>query len=307
MPGAGRARPARVAGGRGARALFTALAAAGSLLPLSVLRGLSRRAAALAWRGSAAVQKGLDLNARRLLGPEATPAAREALARAQLRGFADFTAEIAASGRPGSRPQDLMAAVEGAENLEKALMEGRGVVAVTLHFGNYELLAAALAGRVPGGVAVVYNRDSSRLWERRRSRWRRRAGLDQIPIDGSPYFAVEGLARLRRGGAVLLSGDQVESRDGERIDLLGAAAAFSTLPARLSLASGAPLLPAFALRQPDGRYLLRLEPPIAPGKREARALTEELVAVYQRYLLRFPEEWLMVRPFWCADCGDHES
>ena len=289
-----------LAGGRAARSLLRALAAAGRVLPLPFLRATTRRVADLLWRASPALRASLDRNARRLIGAETGEEERERLCRAQLRSFADFTAEVAACGK-GIGPGELLERVEGADHLERALAARRGVIAVSLHLGNYELAAAALAPRVAGGVAIVYNRDPARAWEERRAKWRRRMGIDEIAIDRSPFFGIEAFARLRRGGGVLLAGDQVESRDGDVVPFLRGTAAFSPWPARLALTSGAPLLPAFAARQPGGRYVLHLESPVFPGKREPRALTEELALVYERYLRLFPEQWLMLRPFWLED------
>jgi KDO2-lipid IV(A) lauroyltransferase len=240
----------------------------------------------------------MDANARRLLRHDAPAAARAALARAQLASFADFAVEMAAAGRRHGSADDLLAGVEGPEHLARALEPGKGVVAVTLHIGNYELAAASLAPRVPGGVAIVYDRDPSRRWERRRSRWRDTAGIGSIALGGSPFFAVDALALLKRGGAALVAADQVERRTGETFLFLGAPAVFSLFPARLAASAGAPILPAFAVRAPGGRRLLHLDPPIFPGTRDARDVTAELLIVLERFLSDHAGEWLMLRRFW---------
>ncbi len=298
-PRSPRLAPPRTGGGAPARALFFILAAAGALLPLWLLRRMARAVARAAWSLSPRLRRGLDSNARHLLAAEeVSPAASRALSLAQLRSFADFTSEVAASAAGRVSVEDILAGVEGTENLALATPGGRGVVGVTLHLGNYEMAARALAGRVRGGAVVVYDRDPGRRWEERRTAWRRSMGVEQIAIDASPYFGIEVLARLRKGAAVLLAGDQVEFREGEEISLLGAPANFSVWPARLALAAEVAILPAFTTRGPDGRYTLHLEKPIDPRGREPRAILEDLVAVYERYLRRYREQWLMVRGFW---------
>ncbi len=298
-PPSTRRAPPRTGGGPAARVLFYVLAAAGAILPLWLLRGAARKVARAAWILSPRLRRGLGSNARHLLAAEeASTAALRALALAQLRSFADFTSEVAVSAAGRLSVEDLLAGVEGTENLARATPGGRGVVGVTLHLGNYELAARALAGRVRGGAVVVYDRDPGRRWEERRTAWRRSMGVEQIAIDASPYFGVEVLARLRKGAAVLVAGDQVEFREGEEISFLGAPASFSVWPVRLALAAEVAILPAFTTRGLDGRYTLHLENPIDPAGREPQAILEDLVAVYERYLRRYRDQWLMVRPFW---------
>jgi len=100
---------------------------------------------------------------------------------------------------------------------------------------------------------------------------------------------------------ILLSADQVAARDGERFPFLHGVAPFSLWPARLALASGAPIVPAFNVRTPGGGYRLHLEPPIFPGEGETpEALLLRLVAILERYVRDYPEQWLMIRPFWVA-------
>jgi len=291
-------RPAIRGGGPAARLGLGLLTAAGAILTRPALEALIRGGLLAAWRISARLRGSLDANAQRLLEPGASAAQRKALAREQIGSFARFIAEMAALNRGGNEAAGLLGRVEGTEHLDQALAAGRGLVAVTLHMGNYEFAAAALASRIPAGVAVVYDRDPGRHWEGRRDRWRKEARVDGLAIGGSPFFAIEALARLREGQAVLLAGDQVELRAGETFDFLGARAVFSLFPARLAQSSGAPIIPAFCARSPSGAWDLFLEPPIFPGDRDPRAITEDLLATYGRYLRRFPGQWLMMRPFW---------
>ena len=167
-------------GGPGARALLATLSAAGSLMPPALLGLVARQVARLVRLASPALRLRLDRNARHLLGEVGPTPRTRSLALAQLEGFARFTSEIAVLGlRPG-RVEQLLGGVEGAENLARAEEARRGMVVVTLHFGNYELAAAVLAKKSSGGVAVVYHQDPSRGWEERRRRFREEAGQHMV-------------------------------------------------------------------------------------------------------------------------------
>jgi lauroyl/myristoyl acyltransferase len=64
----------------------------------------------------------------------------------------------------------------------------------------------------------------------------------------------------------------------------------------LAFACGAPLLPVFTLRRPDGRYAVTIDPPIPlPAGRDRRAAAEAATAEYAHRLeprvLAFPGQW----------------
>jgi KDO2-lipid IV(A) lauroyltransferase len=236
-------------------------------------------------------------NAEHILGPDSTPAARARFARGVLASFARFLAELTSRPDP-ARLDEVLRDAAGREHFEAAAAAGKGIIAATLHMGNYEVAGLAIASLLPD-VTIIYNRERVRFLERLRSRRRRDGRIAEIAIDDSPFFAIEVLARLRRRGMVLIAGEQVESRDGDPFPFLGGEASFSLWPARLALASGAPILPAFFVRGPDGKDRLHLESPLFPDAgRGARGLMEDLVQVFARYVSRHGDQWLMVRRFW---------
>ena len=69
-------------------------------------------------------------------------------------------------------------------------------------------------------------------------------------------------------------------------------------PAALSLRSGVPVLPIFAIREGIWKFRLCFEPPIMPdmdGSKETTILrlTQAYAAVIERYIKRAPSQWLM--------------
>jgi KDO2-lipid IV(A) lauroyltransferase len=279
-----------------ARPFFALLVLAAQSLPFGVAARLSAAVSRAVYVFFPGIRAGLLANAARILGPGSTPAERARLARGVLASFARFLTELVTP--PAKAPgRDVLETATGREHFEAAAAPGKGVIAVTLHMGNYEVAAMGIASLLPN-VAVVYNRERVRFLEGVRSRRRREARLDEIVIDDSRFFALEALRRLREGGIVLLACDQVESRDGERFPFLHGEAAFPLWAARLSAASGAAILPAFAVRDAEGRHRLRLEAPVFSAGREPRAVMEDLVRVFERCVREHPEQWLMIRPFW---------
>jgi KDO2-lipid IV(A) lauroyltransferase len=230
--------------------------------------------------------------------PHAGPAERAALVRAVFRHFALCFADLITTNR-GRHPERLVARIEGDEHLHDAVSDGRGLVLVTAHLGNWELGGRLLARRLgrPTHVVVAGEADP-RLENFLRGgpspvRFVRRAGpAAMVPLVGA----------LRRGEIVALQGDRALGTDGDtRIDFFGVPAPFPRGPFVLGRAARAPVVPAFCVLGEDRRYTVVMAPPIrveAGGDREALA---RWVAVLEDMVRRVPEQWFNFFDVWSAD------
>ena len=279
-----------------ARPVFGLALLAGYLLPPAWLLSLARQVSRAAYHLFPGLRANLLSNARHILGETSTPAERAALAREVLRSFSRFLMEWV-SPRCLPRPEEVFEDIAGREHFERAAEGGTGIIAVTIHLGNYELPSRELAA-LRRQVSILFGRERIEFLERLRSRVRRSRNLEEIVLGRSRFSGIQALDRLREGGIVLLAGDQVSAPDAEPFAFLHGTAPFSLWPARLSRASGAPILPAFCVARGPGRYGLHLEPPIFPGDRSPRDITAELVTIFESYVREFPGQWLMVHEFW---------
>ncbi len=271
-------------------------------LPVRWLHAMGRAAAPLMYHLIPPLRRALQDNARHLLGPAASVAQRRRLGIAVLANFARFTIELLTTHRVLPVDDRLFEGMIGQPHYRQAVAAGKGVIAVTLHLGNYEA-GPMLLTRLHQPIALVYSRDPSGTFEQARSRRRQARGIVEIAIDKSPFFAVEALATLRRGGMVLAAADDgFGSGRGKLFDFLGGMAPFLTWPAKLSVSSGAPLLPCFIVRRPNGEYQLEIAPPLFPqADTDAVEMTSRLLPVFTNVLSRFPEQWLIVHRYWKPD------
>lgn len=201
------------------------------------------------------------------------------------------------------RPARLDAAgipveVEGRAHLDAALAEGRGVIVLSGHLGNFELLVR-LGGALDAPAWVVTNAFRSRVAERL---WRalRSGGPGLLPASGSGRAV---LRALDRGEIVAFVLDQnVPPRGAVFVPFFGRLAATSPGLAKVALRSGAPIVPIFASRTAAGHRLV-VEPPIRPvatGDRDAdvRMLTARCAAVVEAAIRGRPEQWLWIHRRW---------
>ena len=168
--------------------------------------------------------------------------------------------------RPVDRPLGAAVQWQGADLIEAALAEGRGLVLLTPHLGCFEVCAQAIAERFGQRTRLTaMYRPARQPWLRTLEETARaRPGLATAP---AALAGVRQMIRaLRRGEAVGLLPDQVPPEGmGVWATFFGQPAYTMTLAARLVQQTGAAMLLIWAERLPEGRgYLLRVSVPAQP-------------------------------------------
>ena len=195
-----------------------------------------------------------------------------------------------------SKPGAVVAEVRGMEHLEAAVGIGRGVILMTGHFGNFELLGAWLGHTHP--VDFVVKPLSNPHVERWLTARRTAAGVGTLSTDGSLKRVYQS---LRAGRCVAMLADQDARRSGAFVPFMGRLASTPVGPARLSLATGAPIVMGFPVRQADGRHVLELDPPMLPdpgGTGAVERLTAWHTARLEAWVRRIPHQWFWLHRRW---------
>jgi predicted LPLAT superfamily acyltransferase len=213
------------------------------------------------------------------------------------RALLDRTAILAGKTRPFSF------AFEGEHHLRDALAEGRGVLLLSAHLGNWEAAGQYLTRlQVPINVAGL-DKEAPQI----------RALLDQasnlnfrlIPLTGSPTDVVTLVAAMRRGEVVAMLGDRSYGSVTARVPFLGGTASFPVGAYVMAALAGAPLVHVFNLREPGGHYHFfgfrpqRLKmPPHDQRNSFLAACASRFAADLESILKRDPLQWYNFYPFW---------
>lgn len=258
-------------------------------LPEGSAFGCAERLADAQWRLSARDRAAVTANLSLIMGQPVSE--RSPLVREVFRNFGRYLVEFFTFHR--AAPPALT--IDGYHHLADARRGGGGVLALAAHLGNWEV-GAALLHRLGVPVSVVALPHPDPRLDRLFNRQRQRCGVEVIPL--GPEAAHRSLQRLRVGGLLGIMCDRAFSRDGIPVVLCGREVAFPRGPALLSLRSRAPALPTFLVREHRGTFRLCIEPPIWPQAAgshasSVRSLTQQYAAVVERYLNRFPSQWLM--------------
>lgn len=302
-------------GGRKAPDRNAAIRSAAAAFWLGVLFRLARVAPAvvraakpvfvwLAYTFSSKIRNGTHANARRILGGTASAAQCRAFGLNVVASFYDFVCDIGQSLR--QTPAQLALRIESAEGVDayRATRRlGRGAILLTAHMGSFEVGLVALA-REEAKLHVVFKRDTIDAFERLRSALRRQLNVAEAVVDDGWPMWLRLRGALLANEVVAIQGDRVmPGQKGLKLPFLGGHVNLPTGPFKLALASGAPVIPIFSVRTRSGNVRIFLEPAIdvsAEPDGIERAL-REFAAVLERYVARYPEQWLVLGKAFCED------
>lgn len=280
-------------------AVLRAFAALAALLPQRVLLGLGRGLGALVWRRRLYRHAIVRENLRHALQATHDEAARDAVAAGFFRHLGTNLMEFLVLGRLSRQQLRDWVDLEGLEHYRAAAADGRGVLLVTGHLGNWEVLAARLGAE---GIPVTFlgKSQSNPHVDRMLAAIRARAGV-RIIRSGGPLK--EMVTALRRGEVIGLAADQDAGPEGCFVPFLGRPASFYRGAAYFSWKLQAPVISGMIHRLPDGRHRLELGPPFRPepGWDEPTAvarLTEIFAQRLEAAVRRAPEQYFWTHRRW---------
>ncbi len=265
-------------------------------LPAASAFGLAERLADIRWRSAARERAIVQANLSVIAGSR--PAEQATLAREVFRNFGRYVVEFFNVHRVAHPEVE----VEGYEHLLSAQRARRGVIVLTGHLGNWEL-GGVLIQRMGFPVSVVALPHQDPRMDRLFNRQRERCGLKIIPLGSGA--AHRSLQRLRDGELLGVLGDWEFNDAGLAISLCDRQVMLPRGPAILSLRGRSPIVPTFLIREGMWKFRLCFEPPIWPERpvrrvasmeSSVRSLCQRFAHVLERYLQRFPAQWLMFQP-----------
>jgi KDO2-lipid IV(A) lauroyltransferase len=223
------------------------------------------------------------------------------MARRVYRELGRNAADVAWLERSDGEDLGRLVEVRGFDRLEAALQSGRGVVGITAHLGNWELLAAYLGSRGVSLTALATTLFHPGLDERLR-RLRARYGVRSL-YRSEPGCLRDSYRLLARGEMLGVLMD-LRCRDGAFwTDFLGKPAPTVLGPVRLAGRTGSILLPMACWRAEGDRYRIEIDRPLSPDsscreEEAARKCARECVAALERFIQAAPDQWVWMHDRW---------
>jgi Kdo2-lipid IVA lauroyltransferase/acyltransferase len=190
--------------------------------------------------------------------------------------------------------------LEGRENLDAGYAKGKGIVVITAHFGNWELMAASL--RLFGCPGVTIGRRIYfHKYDRMLNYFRKVHDVNVIYRDDSPRKMLKVLKENRIVGVV--ADQDVDSVEGVFVDFFGRPAYTPSGPVGLARATGAALIPVVIRRNPDDTHTVIAMKEIEltdTGDKEKDLVenTKKWSAVIESYIRKYPEQWVWMHKRW---------
>jgi lauroyl/myristoyl acyltransferase len=192
----------------------------------------------------------------------------------------------------------LRAGVEkrGWERFLEAHAEGKGVILASAHLGPISVVGQIL---VAHGFETVLPVEIERSeMQRAVNRARATMGLQLVRTD-TPLAVVRA---LRQGKVFGILADRAVTGVGERVRFFGREALLPSAHVALGLRTGAPVIPAFSLRD-GGKLVASFEPrltlvPSGNRDNDVRAGVAQWSKVLETYIRRYPEQWTVFERVW---------
>lgn len=187
----------------------------------------------------------------------------------------------------------------GLEAIRAARAEGRPVIFVTGHFGNFNAARVAMIehGFEMGGL---YRRMHNRYFNRHYAR--AMCALSQPMFEQGRGGMIQLVRHLRAGGVLGILTD-LNAQDGIPLDFFGKPALSSLATAELALKFNAPLVPVWGIRQENGLdFRILVEEPIPPS--DAPTMTQAVNDRLEAQVRQHMDQWFWIHRRWKDGTGE---
>jgi KDO2-lipid IV(A) lauroyltransferase len=243
-------------------------------------------------------------NLRRVFGAVLSETDIRHLAQAYCAHFTRFLIEFVRLPLMSSERRQEWVRVENIEIPIRVHAQGKGLLLLTGHFGNWEVATVAGMGQFPQYRRLFHfvRRPLKPLWLNEFvTRRFQRSGFGTLAKRGS----LDAILELLGSGAILVYvlDQHAGGKEGITVDFLGHPAGTFKSLAVLAMNTGAPVIPACCWREPDGSHVLRFEEPLPLIENEdtgeaIRQNTRAYNGALERMLLRHPEQWIWMHRRW---------
>ena len=190
--------------------------------------------------------------------------------------------------------------IEGRQILDDALAKHKGVVIITAHLGNYEMAAQSFPCVLGLPMASVAKKMRNVRLNRFIHHMRTRFGNRVIYKKGA---LPEMMQTLRKRGIVAILMDVSRRFEGVEVNFFGRRATATPSAALLGLRCKSPVLPGFSYRNPRGKLIIQIEPPVEMQRSkdlrfDLQRNTQRITDRVERAIRKNPEQWNWMLKRW---------
>ena len=272
------------------------------VLPAKSGFALGGHVGGLAWKIFPRWRKTASRNLEIMFGEKYTPLERLEIGRKSAINLSYHVIEFIRMGFV--RQEDALAMVvesEGEENFLNAIKDGRGAIALSLHYGNWEICAAYITKNI-AQLNAVGKEQADDFFTNIAFPYRTRFGVKNIMSGNKANSAI--IRALRANEILGLVADQNGGTTGLFVDFAGTKASTVPGPAALAFKFKAPMVVTFCRRIAPGKHKFVAMPPVTtddlPEDRQEAILEllRRLNDVYAQVIAEDPTQWLWGHKRW---------
>lgn len=236
-----------------------------------------------------------------VLGRPSTDREVARVARRSFRNFAKYIVEIMRFPLLGVADFERLVSIDGWEHLRGALAHGKGVIFVSIHFGNFELGGARISDDIPLNV-IADELENQRLMDLLVGN-RAHKNITLLTPDGAAKKVLHALRRNEMVGLMMDLGPRAQAFDNVEAEFFGTPTSFPAVAASLARVSGAPIVVSACVRRHDNTFTGIALPPIFVERTKQAAedvqhATQAIARGLEEFVTRWPDQWYIFRPMW---------
>ncbi|OIO34766.1 MAG: hypothetical protein AUJ70_00280 [Candidatus Omnitrophica bacterium CG1_02_40_15] len=189
--------------------------------------------------------------------------------------------------------------LENVDSLKFSMEQGKGVIVLTAHFGNWEI--ASLVASLNGYTMSVFAREQK--YERLNNllnQFRQSTGCKVI----TKGFSIKDIIRtLNDNGIVAMLSDQDAGANGVFVNFFNRPASTAQGIIAFGSKTGAEILPSFIWRVGVDKHIARVGDPFklvntGDKEKDVKVNLQRIVDILEDYIRKFPEQWLWAHKRW---------
>jgi len=236
-----------------------------------------------------------------VLGRPSTDREVARVARRSFRNFAKYIVEIMRFPLLGIADFERLVTIDGWENLRGALALGKGVIFVSIHFGNFELGGARISDEIPLNV-IADELENQRLMDLLVGN-RAHKNITLLTPDGAAKKVLQALRRNEMVGLMMDLGPRAQAFETVDAEFFGTLTAFPAVAASLARVSGAPIVVSACVRHRDNTFTGFAQTPIhvertKQAAEDVQRATQAIARGLETFVRRWPDQWYIFRPMW---------
>lgn len=178
--------------------------------------------------------------------------------------------------------------------VEDGLRKGTGLIMMSGHFSNWELIALTIGASFPGRMQIIVHPFHNKAVDVLANKYRSHLGNSTVPMASSIRAA---LTHLKSNGILALLADQSAAKESDPARFFGIDVPTFQGPASFALRTRADILGGFLIRNADGTYTVDLrkidyEDLVEDSPENVRELTQRHVSMLEDFIRKYPTDWL---------------